>query len=297
MSAYGQNPIVERIWALANRQNRNALVLVCGPPGIGKSYACLKLALAIQSDWTLDNLVFRAKDFLRLVNSNLRRGSVIIWDECGVEFDSRTFYSVANRLISYTLETFRHRNLIVFFNVPSSSMVDLNLRRLFHYQFEAVAIDYEKSMCIIKPLEIENTNRYKTKTYFKYPRIRDKTGRIVTINRLEVGLPPEDITEEYEKRKTEFTTWLNRKAEQELMRSEQRKEFDPKAIDPIVEDVKRNIDKYTSVRKGSKYVNTTAILGNFDIGDRVARRVKAKVEEWMNQTSSRTPPTENYSNS
>lgn len=277
------NELLYRIWSLAHKQNRNALILVVGQTGSGKSLACIKMALELQKDWTLDNLVFKAKDFMKLVNSKrLKKGDIIIWDECSVEYDSRTFFSVFNRMISYVLETFRHRNLIVFFNLPHSSMVDINLRKLFHYQFECVGINYKEGISIIKPFEIEVSNRYRSKPYFKYPRTRDDNGHITTINRMEVTLPPQDIIDSYEVRKIEFTDWLNKKAEKEIIEGEERSDSTKlKDVGGIVEEVKKHIDKYEKQRGERIFVDANLIMGNHKVGLQTARKVKAIVEDWL----------------
>jgi len=283
-----KNEVIYRIWKMANKQNRNCMILVVGGTGLGKSLACIKMALAIQPDWSLNNLVFRAKDFLHLINSkNLKHGDVIVWDECGVEFDARTFYSVFNRMVSYVLQTFRHRNLVVFFNTPHESLVDVNLKRLFHYQFEACGIDYKKGISVFKCFEIEATHRTKTtQIYYKYPRGKGEDGGTYPITRIEISLPPQDIINAYEKKKIQFTEWLNKRAEEEVKEAERSKEATkPKDIVGIAELVYKKAEKYTRQRGSREFIDARMIANDFNVGLSTAQRIKLLVEQRLDNVS------------
>ena len=276
-----RNEVLYRIWKLAHRQNRNCMILVVGGTGLGKSLACVKMALSLQKDWTLNNLVFHAKDFLHLLNfGKLNKGDVIIWDECGVEFDARQFYSVMNRMMSYVLQTFRHKNLIVFFNTPHEGMVDVNLKRLFHYQFEVLAVDYHKNACIIKPFEIEVSHKIDSnKIYKKYPRGVGGDWGIYPITRFETGLPPKEVVKEYEAKKKEFTNWLNSTAEDSVDLVNIKKESaKPKDIEAITEDVWKNLAFFQREWSGRTFIDKGLIMSKYKIGDTNARVIKSELE-------------------
>ena len=49
---------------------------------------------------------------------------------------ARDFQSARNKMLSAIAQTFRHQNLIVLFNSPNQSFVDVNLRRLIHGTLE-----------------------------------------------------------------------------------------------------------------------------------------------------------------
>lgn len=131
-----ENPISNYIWTTIYREDLNLLLLVCGGLGRCKSGTAITLAndLDITPDgkrrFTVDRIVFTAQDFVNLVQSDLPMGSVIIWDETGVEHDARNYYTQKNKLIKYVMQTSRYKNFIVLMPTPEMVDVDIGTRRL-----------------------------------------------------------------------------------------------------------------------------------------------------------------------
>ena len=134
-------------------KDENFLCVVVGETGAGKSISTIALSdmldITPKGDEKFtrnlivkDNgqgvatpecrVVFTAKDFLRLVRNNLPRGSVIIWDEAGVEQDNTEWYEKKSKLIKKVFQTFRFKNLAVFFTVPDLESIMVGTRRLIH---------------------------------------------------------------------------------------------------------------------------------------------------------------------
>ena len=70
---------------LAN--NRNWLVVICGPTGTGKSYISLALAEKLDPTFSTRKIVFSTEDFLRVFQT-CHAGEVIIFEE-SEELNSR----------------------------------------------------------------------------------------------------------------------------------------------------------------------------------------------------------------
>lgn len=207
----------------ANRiqKNKNLLILLTGQTGSGKTYSSISLAEAyahlFQTPFTIKDVIFTPKEFMTRINSGeLKKGSVLVFDEAGVGYSAREWWSISNKLINYLMQTFRHRNYIVIFTTPDMSFIDKACRRLIHVHMETIKIDYFKRLCVIKPF-IAEVNQRTGKTYWKYLRVPGE-NKIVPdkVERIGVGLPSKEIRIEYEKKKEEYTTALNKSIEEAL---------------------------------------------------------------------------------
>jgi hypothetical protein len=193
-------------------ENKNFMAVVTGPTGSGKSYSALRLAEEIDPDFSIDRVVFDAQSFLKVLNhGGLKSGSVVVFDEAGVGMSSREWQSVSSKLILFVLQTFRHKNYIVFFTTPHLGFIEAGSRKLFHCYMETVGINKEKKQVRLKPLMLQ-VNQRAGDTYFKYLRVR-VDGRLVPLKRVAVPLPSQALLDAYEDRKTAFTTSLNQEIE------------------------------------------------------------------------------------
>lgn len=186
----------------------NFLCAITGPTGSGKTYSALKIAESLDPDFTIENVAFTAKEFMTCINNpKMKSGSVIIFDEAGVALSSRSWQSVQNKLLNYVLQTFRHRNYIVIFTAPHMGFVDAASRKLLHCYMETTGIDSVKKHVKLKPLLIQVSQRT-SNPYYKYLRLVQKGKKSTPIKRFMAGLASEKLREDYEKKKTLYTTEL-----------------------------------------------------------------------------------------
>jgi ABC-type oligopeptide transport system ATPase subunit len=197
--------------------NKNVMIILVGGCGSGKSYAGLTLGTLVDPTFGIDRVVFGAEDFLRLINSELPAGSVVMWDEAGVGIPAREWQSISNKLISYVTQTFRHQNLVVMFSVPSFDFVDKNLRALFDLCLITAGINKTEQICYLKPQFLQNNPRY-AKIYSKY-KYANYNGARGKVNRTFVSIPPLWLRRAYETKKQMFTNKLNKSAQKSLTES------------------------------------------------------------------------------
>jgi hypothetical protein len=197
--------------------NKNFLGMCSGKTGSGKSYSILRICEELNDDFSVDRVVFRAKDLMKIVNDPKykdRKGVAILWDEAGIDLNNKNWQSRINKVLNYLIQTFRHRNFILFFTSPHSDFIDSATRKMFHAQFETLSIDKNKKVVILKPLQIDYNAEMK-KYYRKY--LIAKEGKIM---RWEIPMPSDSLIEAYEKKKNEFTALLNKDILDELTESE-----------------------------------------------------------------------------
>lgn len=209
-------------WAYSRvmTKNLNVLTAITGNPGSGKSYASLRWA-EIQSekngvDFSVDNVVFTPKEFIRLINSGkLKRGSIIIMDEAGVAVNSRKWQSSLNLMINYVIQTFRHRNYIVILNVPYFDFVDAAVRKMFHMLFEMDRIDFKNQVAWTRP-KIIQINQRTGNVYYKWLRYKFSGEQPMALDKAGFRIPSKELRNAYEEKKKAYTTNLNKNLEKDL---------------------------------------------------------------------------------
>jgi len=198
------------------RRNQNWLAILCGKTGSGKSYSAITLARKIDKDFNMDKLVFRVEDLMKLLNSGkLKRGDCIVFDEAGVGIPAREWYTISNKAIGYLLQTFRNMNLAVIFTTPNLSYIDGQARGLFHTYIETQTIDRVRKQVRARIYMMKATR--KGKILYIYPRVREPgTRRKVAITKLFFPIPNKKLIRDYEKKKTQFTRFLNLSIEKSI---------------------------------------------------------------------------------
>ena len=134
------------------KNNKNFLATLTGKTGSGKSWSALSMGEMLDKDFNIKRIIFKAEDLMDLINNgNLKRGSVIIWDEAGIDLSNRNWQSNINKMLNFLLQTFRHKNFILILTVPYQDFLDASSRKLFHADIETVSIDKREKRVIVKP--------------------------------------------------------------------------------------------------------------------------------------------------
>ena len=266
---YFPSYILQRI-----RNHMNFVCAAVGGTGTGKSYSLLKLGELLDPDFDIRNICFTEKQFMNLCNGvskKLHPGSVIIWDEMQVTMGHLDYQSFQAKAINYILQTFRHRNFILFVSTPNFNFINASARKLFHGIIETQGIDRKKKEVILKPLLLQ-INMRRGDIYYKFLRVA-KGGSVMPLKRIRVGLANPDLIKQYEVKKGEFTKQLNDDLIEELEEREAKKHkaltekqknvlidlLDNKKIEQIAEDRKISFQSvYDHIRfikkKGVKIV-------------------------------------------
>lgn len=190
--------------------NKNFLGICTGPTGSGKSLSMLSFAEMLDPEFTIDRVVFKGRELMNLINTgDLKPGSVILWDEAGIDLSNRSWQSAINKMLNFLLQTFRHRNFILLFTVPYVDFVDSSARKLFHAEFTTVSINRKKKTCRLKA-KLLQYNDSMGKWYRKYLKVIKPTGGISIIRTWNIPLPSKTLLDHYEAKKRSFTDELNK---------------------------------------------------------------------------------------
>ena len=229
------------------RQNKNFVCLISGQTGSGKSWSALSIAEMLDPDFHMRQVIFKGTELLALINSNkLKRGSVIIWDEAGIDLSNRAWMSATNKLLNFVFQTFRHKGYILFFTTPYSDFVDKQTRRLFHCEMKTIKINFKNKTTKIKPLLLQWAS-FKQDFYRHRLQVNVAGGGFAPLDFWDVPAPSKELIDKYEILKTDFTSKLNAEIEAELNKIEGTKTDDADKLDEqkriviengIVDDVK-----------------------------------------------------------
>ena len=126
-------------------------------------------------------------------------------------------------MLNYLLQTFRHKNFILIFTTPYHDFLDVASRKLFHAEFETVSINKQKQTCRVKA-KLLQYNADMKKWYKKYLKVVKKDVGMSTIRRWDVPKPTSELIEQYERKKTEFTSSLNKEIEGKLDKLKKKEE-------------------------------------------------------------------------
>ena len=180
------------------KKNQNAIVVFPGGTGSGKSLTAIRLGQLLDPDFNASRIVFTVKDFLALVNSNLKSGSVIIFDDAGLGINAREWRSKHAMVFGMLTQGFRYKQIITIITVPSLGFIEKQSRKLVHLIFESSDIQGKP-----KPKLVSENPFNPDWSLKKYPVIqRGYDG--IKIPGVKFKLPDEELVKEYEKSKSQY---------------------------------------------------------------------------------------------
>lgn len=140
-------PIYKRILT----KNQQFSSVIAGRTGSGKSYLALGVGETFNPDFKVEESVFfTARDFAKKVAQPLKKAEVLILDDSGLSIHSSEAMKLEIRNISKTLQSIRHRGLVVILTMPSLNLIAKSTRVLSDYYFEPLRIDYRTNETITK---------------------------------------------------------------------------------------------------------------------------------------------------
>lgn len=234
------------------RRNKNALICFIGDTGGGKSFASITLAETLMSMQgkkfsVAKKVCFNSVKFLHLINDDKTKGDVLIYDEVGVGMSSRRSMETLNVVLSAVIQSFRFKNLIIIFTVPSYDLIDKTLRSNVHYIFRTAGIDYQKKKSKFF-VYYNQKNPLQGKLYHKRPFAQHNQR----VRFVEFDMPSKENVKDYEaSRKEDFERYY--KAESTRIENRQRMLAD--GLTPLENTVKAYKEKGLNVDDIAKKMN------------------------------------------
>ncbi len=190
------------------RNNKNVLSAELGSTGSGKSYRDLRKAelwydYHFKEKFPVENICFGVGQTMNILSlGELKKGSILIVEEAGVNLGSRNWQSKVSKMFNFVLQSFRSMNIGIFFNLPYLSMLDSQARHLLHYYAESSGIDFEKKVNKCKPFFLQ-VAQGTGKIYRHYPKVKID-GKTTKVQRFNYSLPSQYLIDAYEDKKAKY---------------------------------------------------------------------------------------------
>ena len=141
-----QRSLLKSLWARPRRKN-NTFCTVTGSTGSGKSYGNIFFGYMLDVDslgnheFCEDDIIFDPIDFVDKVPRPKRIGHFFMKDEIQLDAHARTSMSTINKILGDVMSTIRFKREILFFNLPSETQLDPQIRLLRYGNFEFKGVD------------------------------------------------------------------------------------------------------------------------------------------------------------
>lgn len=231
------------------KNNLNFLALCTGSPGVGKSWAMLSLAYAIDPTFSIDQVAFGFKETMQIINSDWFKKKpikIIHSEETQTQNNARAWQSLNNRLFNYLISTFRHQNIIFLMTTPYADFIDSATMKLVHCNFEVKGHSEITKKTIIRPKLLQYNASMKKFYNHSLMVMRDNT--LHKLKTFSIGKPPEELIRLYEIKKKKFTDELNKKILFELDAMEKKNDH-RKPLTPLQEKIKAHWDSGTQKQR------------------------------------------------
>lgn len=197
--------------------NLNFICLFQGATGIGKTWSAISMAQMIDLEFNADQIVFDFKELMNVINADWfkkKKWKIVIWDEPQTTISNRSWQSLNNKFMNYLLTTFRHQNVILIFCCPYVDFLDSQSMKLLHCIFECVGVDKKTNLSRVRP-KIQQYNSYMKKMY-QHPLYVIRGKKAIPLRDWFIPKPQVDLIEQYEAKKTAFTSNLNKEIHNKL---------------------------------------------------------------------------------
>lgn len=214
------NPVYSPIWTDIYEKDLDALIADCGRRGHCKSGSALTFGYEFDLDtnWNTrfdeTHVFFRASEFVEEVRKKHPIGTVFIWDETGVENDSRSWYTLKNKMIKYVMETYRDKNYVVIVTAPTLKCIDIATQRLLTGYLEMRGKTMDGNVAKGK-FEHVQINPKSGRAYFKQARYWSE-GKFYKGEKIFVPKPPKALEDAYKLKKKEYQTNLYQNISNEI---------------------------------------------------------------------------------
>jgi hypothetical protein len=191
--------------------NLNFISLFQGATGIGKTWSAISMARMIDEEFNVNQIVFDFKELMAVINSDWfkqKKWKIIIFDEPQITISNRNWQSLNNKMMNWLLSTFRHQNVILVFCSPYVDFLDSQSMKLLHCIFECVGVNKKTDLSRVRP-KIQQYNSYMKKTY-QHPLYVIKGKKVIALRDWYIPKPSMALIEQYEEKKSAFTSNLNK---------------------------------------------------------------------------------------
>ena len=190
-------------------------------------------------------------DFIHLVNSDLPKGSVVIFDDAGLGINARLWQEQSTKLFGMVVQGFRYKQINVFFTVPKLFFIERQSRNLAHMRFQST-----KKQGLMKMYLIIESKRDPNNPLETYPKERIN-GKVIQLPKVHFRIPSQELREQYEVKKKNYMDAKFRQYEDELSQIDMDTGLNPRKKADREKIIANLHEEGLSVRQISKVLGTS----------------------------------------
>lgn len=260
------------------RDGGNVNVVITGLPRSGKSLTMESIAYAFNpAKWTIENTAWDIQPFIELYNK-AEKGSILKFDEAGVGMSSREWYEKKNKKLTFIIQTYGFKNLLVIMTTPSFDFIDVTARKLFHHYIH-INKKYKNKGYVSCKWRWIKYNPQNGKTYLERPIVRVGNAGI-RVNGFKIRLPPKFVIDAYNRKSEEWKQKFGEIIEKELSEVQVKKPTDEELFQRMIAEPEKFISKKT--RKGYK-VTASDLQVKLNLSRDKAWLFRRKFLDWMDK--------------
>jgi len=267
------------IWNRLHRLNYNYLQITTGSTGTGKTMSNIVDAYLLNPKrFNASAVCLGMKEFIDFIKDS-KTGDTAVVTEGGVVMSNRQWYSVSNIMGGQALQTFREKNLGVWFDLPDASFLDVQVRKLANVLAICKRADNKEVTQYLYNLKIDRKEG--GKIYYPYFKFMFKGKRYyfpyIKRQRSQFKILPSKLLKEINKKVSEFKEKILEKSqkEAEMLDNERFGDYKEKTEYDFAEDIMKNPEEYQLNNK----FNLALIRTNLGLSQRKAANVFAIIKK------------------
>jgi len=266
------------------RRGLGVNIIVVGPPGVGKSYTCLRLMEDCLQNLYGENLenpkghiVDNIPDVFNFIRHVKRPGMPLTIEEVSVMASSRRSMASDNVSLNAALDTVRKKQVILLMNAPAIQAVDSHIKRMSHLLIECLRVNRRKGFATIKALKLQH-NQHSGKVYTHRFNVNGRD-----VHRSVIYKPTALVCKLYEEKKDEFMSKLYELMELKAAVRRKKLEKEAGAFKPKgkpSELTPKQKHAYRLYKEGNNFTECGRILGISEVAARyLVRRAEKALKD------------------
>jgi len=232
--------------------------------------------------FTVDKVVFGPREFIKMMKKDAPKCSGLLWDETGVTFGKREWYSLKNRLISQLFQAMGKKSRIVMMTTPSIGFLDSNVGPVLDFWVRMKKYQSFKDGIAWAKVYWTDWNEGQKRIYKQWH--REKIDGVIHVyKKLKLHNPPQEWVDAYKEKEQEAKDFLFQRADEEIAYMEKQIGRATGSTIPdneLYELIKEDIGKYLDADR-KKVLSALVMVKNKAMDYRSVARVCAALNEQL----------------
>lgn len=155
--------ILKKMYRIPHHNNGMIIIVIIGRPNSGKSYAGLWMCRILDKNFSVENIVFSAGQFIKNIIDSKGKGNAIMFDDAGIALFRRDAMTKEVKEMAKVFQSYRFKNCITVVTLP-------NLKDL-----ENVVVSVSDALINMKRID---RNEKKSKGVVKWISVNAETGKV-----------------------------------------------------------------------------------------------------------------------